>query len=217
MSKECKEKGIAYVCFDFHGHGYSDGLRALVSSLEYLLDDCMCVLKAVYSENGNTEGKTNLDNHANKNIPFFLLGISMGGSTAVAFGHYLSVLKKEIDTDDKDAQSISTLFRGCLLCCPAIDIKVPSPIIVTIMDYFIVPFFGRYSVPEFIQATSSNRHQVWRNEHYVEYIIKDGYALPCTYMVLLICYESTNNFYRIKMENFVPCKTNFLPTKKLFT
>ena len=180
MSSQFTEKGFGYIRFDFHGHGYSEGLRALVCSLENLLDDCLSLLRALYSdkvygdESSTTNRKTfHLNNHA-ENIPFFIFGHSMGGSTAVALGHRLSDKTNNFHTNDEKKLSISTYFSGCLLFCPAIDIKVPAPLIVTIMDYLIVPLFGHFSVPEFIQPTSSNRHEVWKDPHYTSYIQRDG-------------------------------------------
>ena len=186
MSSKFIEEGLGYICFDFHGHGYSEGLRALVRSLDNLLDDCLSLLRALYSDKMYADESSDpnqkafhLNNHAG-NIPFYIFGHSMGGSTAVALGHRLSDKTNNIHTNDGKKLSISTNFSGCLLFCPAIDIKVPAPLIVTIMDYLIVPLFGHYSVPEFIQPTSSNRQEVWKDPHYTAYIQRDG----CVFLAL---------------------------------
>lgn len=235
MSQQFTENGLAYICLDFHGHGYSEGLRALVSSLDNLLDDCVSLLQAIYSDSNrcveyvSEDGRTivprfNLNNPMKnialnvpqnileilenvpvdpknapekRNVPFFLMGHSMGGSTAIALAHYLSDKKNFLLTDDDKKTSISSLFRGSLLFCPAINIKVPSPIIVNIMDYFIVPLFGHYSVPEFIQATSSNRTEVWKNSDYIAYVERDGYVPFVIFFVRSICtsYFSLFSFF----------------------
>ena len=201
MSSQFTEKGFGYVCFDFHGHGYSEGLRALVSSLDNLLDDCLSLLSALYSDEGyadessaSNRKKFHLKNYA-QNVPFFIFGHSMGGSTAVALGHYISDKTNDFRTNDDKKLLISNHFSGCLLFCPAIDVKVPAPIIVTIMDYLIVPIFGHYSVPEFIQPTSSNRHEVWRNPHYTTYIQRDGYVCNVYKKIFYYLLSSLFNFH----------------------
>jgi hypothetical protein len=78
------------------------------------------------------------------------------------------------NTDNESIQKISLHFKGCILLCPAIDIKKPSQFIVNVLDYLIVPFFGRFSIPEIIQKSINNQHLVWSNDDYINYINRDG-------------------------------------------
>ena len=141
MVKKFLENGMAYICVDFHGHGYSDGVKGMVDSPEYLLDDVFSLLKALYSEVSSVPGPKGFClKHNVPNAPFFLMGHSMGGSTAMYVAQILSDKKQNNLLQSDQKLSISKLFRGCLLLCPAIDIKMPPSIVVLTLDYLIVPF-----------------------------------------------------------------------------
>jgi alpha-beta hydrolase superfamily lysophospholipase len=178
MANQFNANGMAYVCLDFHGHGYSEGVRGLVDSPEFLLDDVVSLLRALYSvessNNENGPGGFRLKRQA-VDAPFFLMGHSMGGSTAIFIGHMLSEGDLNIPTVHNDRQSISAFFRGCLLLCPAIDIKMPPAIVVTALDYLIVPFFPNYSVPELFVARKSSQKLIWSNPMFQDYVTRDGY------------------------------------------
>ena len=173
-------KGYAYVSLDFHGHGYSDGLKGLVTSADHLIDDVLSVLIAVYSkvflefhgEETDSVRRFHLRNYA-WNVPFFVLGQSMGGSTAMCVGHYLGNILKQPDSDQR-LLTIAKHFQGCILFCPAIIVKPPSALVMAIVNNFIVPFFGSTSIPEFIQSTNSNQCYIWRNQDFHEYVKRDG-------------------------------------------
>lgn len=179
MAGKFQENGLAYVCIDFHGHGYSEGVKGMVDSLEFLLDDVFSLLGALYSDNVSASGQSrvrtfSLKNRAKKS-PFFLMGHSMGGSTALYVGHMLSN-RTESSNPNNHLLNISTLFRGCLLVCPAIDIKMPPSIVVTTLDYLIVPFFRDYPIPEiFSQKRIASQHLLWKNKFFQDYVTRDGY------------------------------------------
>ena len=177
MARKFQENGLAYVCIDFHGHGYSEGTKGMVDSPEFLIDDVFCLLRALYSDQSTSEEHGipifSLKNRA-KNSPFFLMGHSMGGSTAMYVGHILSNTNSEFKSLHE--LRISTLFRGCLLVCPAIDIKMPPAIVVTTLDYLVVPFFRDYPVPEiFTQKRIASQHLLWKNKYFQDYVTRDGY------------------------------------------
>lgn len=75
---------FTFTIIDFDGHGYSDGLKGYVHSLEYLLDDVTCLLKALYSDVNPTKSNKNTKNSKmfhlvrfGKNVPFFFMAHSM--------------------------------------------------------------------------------------------------------------------------------------------
>lgn len=177
ISTKFLSKGFAYICLDFHGHGYSEGVKGLVTSAENLIDDVLSLLVALYSrifhefhgEETDPVRRFHLNNYS-LNIPFFLLGQSMGGSTALIVGDLLSYYAQE----DKQLRSIANNFEGCIFLCPAISIKVPPPTVVKVLDRFIVPLFGRASIPKYIKPTNSNSEQVWKNADFIAYVERDG-------------------------------------------
>ena len=173
-------KGYAYVSLDLHGHGYSDGLKGLVTSADNLVDDVLSLLIALYSkvffefhgEETDSVRRFHLRNYA-WNVPFFILGQSMGGSTAMCVGHYLGNALKQSDSDQR-LLTIAKHFQGCILLCPAIVVKPPSPFVMAILNNFVVPFFGSSSIPEFIQSTNSNQSNIWKNQDFLQYVHRDG-------------------------------------------
>lgn len=96
LSQSFNSMGLAYAMFDFHGHGYSEGERALVYSPDDLVDDVLCLLKAIYADEKNEKRRVAhkyfLNNHAPSDIPFFLLGHSMGGGVAIITGLRLKAI-----------------------------------------------------------------------------------------------------------------------------
>lgn len=168
------------MCLDFHGHGYSDGLKGLVTSAEGLIDDVQCLLVALYSkillefhgEETDSVKRFHLNNYA-MNVPLFILGQSMGGSTSLMVG---DALQKSLENPnaDKQLRSVAANFCGCILLCPALQMKVPSPVVVNILNYVIVPLFGQASIPEFIQPSNANQAQIWKNQAFIDYVERDG-------------------------------------------
>eukprot|EP00596_Hydrurales_sp_CCMP1899_P002739 CAMPEP_0119043084 /NCGR_PEP_ID=MMETSP1177-20130426/17217_1 /TAXON_ID=2985 /ORGANISM="Ochromonas sp, Strain CCMP1899" /LENGTH=278 /DNA_ID=CAMNT_0007010387 /DNA_START=167 /DNA_END=1000 /DNA_ORIENTATION=- len=165
VSEKFTENGLAYVCIDFAGHGHSEGIKGLVGGVENLLDDVLSLLKSLYFASSSPEENVNkfrLKRHV-EGTPFFLMGQSMGGATALKFGHALSNELKEFPLITKKQRSMASLFRGCLLLAPAIEIALPPSIIVILLDFLIVPFFGMASIPEMILSRNSkeNNAKLW--------------------------------------------------------
>lgn len=69
---------------------------------------------------------------------------------------------------------ISSHFGGCVLACPAIEVSRPAPIVKTILDWLVVPFFPDSSIPE-SWTSVSNKKAVWSQDLYVEYVTADEY------------------------------------------
>lgn len=179
MSEKFTENGLAYVCIDFSGHGHSEGVKGLVGGIENLLDDVLSLLRYLYSsllpcdKNCN---KFRLKRHV-EDVPFFLMGQSMGGATALEFGYVLSNGLKGIPPISTKQRSMASLFRGCLLVAPAIEIALPPPIIVTLLDLLVVPFFGTCEIPEVILSRDSkqNNAKLWINKSFIDYVTRDTY------------------------------------------
>lgn len=121
--------GIGFVTMDFHGHGHSEGKKALINHADDVIDDVLCVLLALFSERSHAAGHNLL--HTTRGVPFFLMGHSMGGAAALLVSNLLTT-----DTDCKVVTPFATermaelirfaapCFRGALLLSPMV--KLPS-------------------------------------------------------------------------------------------
>lgn len=84
-------QNVGYITMDFHGHGHSDGLRALVASYVDLVDDIVSLLLAVYSTSTtNTEQNYRIAQSFDTDVPFFIMGHSMGGAVALLTANFLT-------------------------------------------------------------------------------------------------------------------------------
>jgi alpha-beta hydrolase superfamily lysophospholipase len=190
LGKEFNNNEIAYITLDFHGHGYSEGLRAHVKSVNDLIDDATSLLKALYSnENEITERnsfvrKFYLNQYADINTPFYIMGHSMGGGTSI-------LLANRINTLQEYRGNLRLNFKGCLFVAPAIEFpNKPNIFLTLIMNYIMAPCFG-----EKLMSTSSNTTsstitipsplnidqngdplpEPWDNSKYLEYIQNDSF------------------------------------------
>ena len=50
VSRRFTDNGYGYICLDFHGHGYSEGTRALINDMGDLEDDCLCLLEVLFTK-----------------------------------------------------------------------------------------------------------------------------------------------------------------------
>jgi alpha-beta hydrolase superfamily lysophospholipase len=160
--------GIGYVCLDFHGHGYSQGERALVTSVDDLIDDVLSLLKVLYCEDDDQRGGGDVgDSFYADNTPFYFMGQSMGATVAMMVGHMIR------NQPDLLKGAVSRLFRGCILMSPAITLDGPNPLVRTILENFLVPCFPSSPVPHFLTPGGSTERLVWKNESFIEYIRMD--------------------------------------------
>ena len=172
--------GYAFIGLDFHGHGYSDGERALVTNYIHLIEDVLCLLVDIF-RNGSSTGVGLCK------IPFYIMGHSMGGAIAILTSLLLTnysvnfskgILQSEFYTENKDFihRKISPYFKGCVLMCPAIDINICS---FPFLNYFIkkIPFSyaSNYSIPKYILDESKYNNLCWSCPKYLKYIEDDGY------------------------------------------
>ena len=181
VSSQFLNKGFGYITFDFHGHGYSEGMRCLINQPKDMVDDCVAVLKAFYDHNVDekketTDSKCKVNRQLSSDIPFFLMGQSIGGAVALLTGQYFTRLNdNQVTNSEEDfVKRIAPLFKGYILLSPAFEVKTPSPIVLTLLDYFVVPFFGENEIPSILKPNENKWHLAWKNESYVQYIINDG-------------------------------------------
>ena len=97
--------------------------------------------------------------------PFVLFGDSLGGGISLYSGYLLQQMAKGIfenssvatnyDTYPREFQtSVAKRFRGAALLCPLVELDMPDPSIVFILEHFVVPCFGYYQIPDLIGPPS---------------------------------------------------------------
>ena len=79
IGEEFRKSNMAFVTFDLHGHGYSDGERVYVEKYDDLIDDCISVITSLYSSSSPMQSQESI-RHRNCKCPFVLYGISLGGN-----------------------------------------------------------------------------------------------------------------------------------------
>jgi alpha-beta hydrolase superfamily lysophospholipase len=169
----------AFIGLDFHGHGYSDGERALVKNYIHLIEDVLCLLIDIF-RNGSLTGV------GLRKIPFYIMGHSMGGSTAILTSLLLTKSNKfknecsssEFYNENKDfiQKNISPHFKGCILISPAVDINISNiPFLKRCISSLPLNVVSNYSIPKFILDENRYNHLSWSCPRYLKYIEDDGY------------------------------------------
>lgn len=166
LAKELNAQQIACVMLDFHGHGYSDGERGLVTDYRHLIDDAAAVIEAVYSPSPSTHRHLRIPSIAQQH-PFFVCGFSMGGATAMAISHMLT------DPTNQQFTKFRHHFRGTILAAPMIDVEI-SPLVRMSLKSPMAQMMNKLP---FEISTYVNTSDIWANRRYVEYIETD----PLTY------------------------------------
>lgn len=176
LAKEFNDNDIVYITLDFHGHGYSDGVRALVASYVDLVDDFVSLLLAVYSNwNADPDQNYNILQNYDKSVPFFIVGHSMGGAIAILAANFLTqstFSQREINSTAIKWKEICAAFKGCLLFCPAVFVDQPPFFVRLLMTYVLVPLFPETEIPS--GFTSLSDHSlVWESADYYRYVKAD--------------------------------------------
>ena len=93
LAKLLSLQGYGLLALDFHGHGRSQGVRAIVEDYRELIDDALLAVLALHGETGDAQtyrrderllGVEHLVHNQNThNLPFFLIGHSMGGGESI--------------------------------------------------------------------------------------------------------------------------------------
>jgi alpha-beta hydrolase superfamily lysophospholipase len=172
-AKQVNGAGFAVILIDLHGHGYSEGMRALIENPVSLLDDVFCVIRAVYSQVGHLDidpEKVKLERYA-RAIPFVIHGQSMSGGVALIASQYINDLKEKTgrghpvlfglgDEDNSHTiypmEVICDLFLGCVATAPMIAVHTtPNIFSRALLDYVMAPVFGAYQVPNLVNSESN--------------------------------------------------------------
>jgi alpha-beta hydrolase superfamily lysophospholipase len=172
--------GYSFIGLDFHGHGYSDGERALVKNYVHLIDDALCLLLDIFTNIPNRYG-FQVPQVFQKKTPFYIMGHSMGGSIAILTSLLLNVPNTVTFTstfykENKDTiqTQIAPFFKGTILLCPAVEL-INLPFVNTIVNQLSFSYTSNYSIPKFIFDESKYNSSIWSCPKYLKYIEDDGF------------------------------------------
>ena len=180
LGESLSSKGIAFVSFDFHGHGYSEGERGLVESPLNLVDDALCVLLALYSSAAS--GMTSNIARSAAGLRLFVLGHSMGGGTALVVSHMLgrgimSIIKTPLFDFHSDTitRDISTFFGGAMLLAPVAGASAVPGCVRHLVLRPLSFMFPKACLPTCILNENKMNALVWSSPAYRSYIETDGF------------------------------------------
>lgn len=190
LSKSFVGQQLAYVTVDFHSHGHSPGLKGYIKNVEYLIDDAISLLIALYSLSKESATHS-LFSTASPEIPFFLIGHSMGGGISMILSDLLTHIKTRPISDTKfygnfsfdvykvlakrSVDKVARQFSGCVLISPLIEL-LPYPTFVRrILNFLFVPFFAQISLSRGGDGRDEGNEDIWIHKTYVDYIASDGF------------------------------------------
>jgi alpha-beta hydrolase superfamily lysophospholipase len=169
ISKVMNENGYAYIGLDFHGHGYSEGIKAYYSDFTHLEDDVLSLLFHLYrkkdGDNSKFDGDVcNLRRRA-YGLPFYLMGSSQGGAVALRLGNRLH---------NTPTFAFSVYFRGCILLSPFIKANTPSTFKRILLENTMVQLFPKGFVTS-AQSRDAVNSVTFSDPDYIAYIKSDEY------------------------------------------
>ena len=164
--------GYHFAALDFHGHGYSEGDKGLVSSHDHLLNDVSSFLTVLYrhadadADAPTTNFKVNLPPLDPVTCPVTLLGNSMGGGVSLLFAH-LCCSSSSSSSEDR----YMSACRGCILSAPALLVSKPPPVVLALLDWVVAPLFPTSPVPPIFSTLKSE--MIWESDDYIAYVKAD--------------------------------------------
>jgi len=174
-------QGYAFVGLDWHGFGYSDkigGKRALIGTVDDLVDDLVSLLSALYlpAPHGGNLRRTALAPAAAPSSPaggaggggdgglsagpapppFYIQGFSLGGPVVVLAAHRVHTA----------LPAVATYHKGIILVAPMLAINRPPRAVESFLNRVVVPFFGSSPIPP--PLSSAPAHNLsWKSEGFI--------------------------------------------------
>lgn len=199
LGESFNQEGYGYVTLDFHAHGHSEGIeRGFVESPNDLVDDVLSLLFHLFSSHVCNLKKVDIQ------LPFYLLGHSMGGGTALLVSQIISECKlSEFSTPfalvnmDRIAY-LQKFFNGCMLFCPVVQLTRMT----AVHTFLVAPLsklFPSYSFPKWLFDESESNHHNWANHDYIRYIESDGYPHNANGLSYgsNICFATLNSLFEL--------------------
>lgn len=125
-----------------------------------------------------------LNQYADINCPFYIMGHSMGGGTSILLANRINTFQ--------EYRNLRLNFKGCLLFAPAIEFpNEPNVFLKLVMNYIMAPCFGKKLMSKSSSSTASSTvtspssfkidqngnplPEAWNNSKYLEYIQNDSF------------------------------------------
>jgi alpha-beta hydrolase superfamily lysophospholipase len=115
------------------------------------------------------------------NLPFFIMGHSMGGGAALLVANILRKGRSAVTRSSAFADSqawfeehVLPHFQGALLVCPVIDLRLP-PVVQSLVLAPLAALIPHSSIPAWLFDESSQSHRVWASPRYRAFIQADGW------------------------------------------
>lgn len=144
------KQNVACLSYDQVGHGYSDGLRALLATPEEYVRDIILFIRLVLGkedQNSTDLGIPPKMLRSFQNIPFYLMGESMGGGLAI-----LASLRIQEQFKDGEAANDFSTYAGTILVAPAIVGNPPPAPVVWLLEKTLVKWCPEACIPDFLET-----------------------------------------------------------------
>lgn len=170
MIRYMNERGVCVLCFDQQGHGYSEGIRALVEHHDHLVRDLLQFVSFFsIQDTPATQERFILDSLLTpsyldglRNLPFFITGASMGGAVAALASLSLRQCER---------------FVGMALLAPALRFTLPNCLVKNILKYTIGMLYPAAQMPASATAVTNNSY-IWSDPEVLLYAELDTYGKP---------------------------------------
>lgn len=189
LAERFNNEQMAYITIDFAGHGYSEGHRGQVMSVNDIIDDALYLALAVFGEPSivcSLSHQLSPDKLSHQRAPpVYVLGHSMGGGTAILLSYLLSYSNSNklpvVSTPfylyhrQFIQQYITPNFVGAAFVCPVVKLTtLPSwareltlAIVADVFPYTIIPIHWG--------DDEDDKHPSWASKSYRRYVAADSY------------------------------------------
>jgi len=163
-------RNIAVWCMDFEGHGYSEGVRALICNREDLINDFLLFVRVVLQDEITSgvdivnfdESLCISDLHHIRSLPFGIMGSSMGGAVTALLSNDLMKFPN---------------YCGSILLAPALSINPPSWLLVEFLRYTVCMVVPEALMPSSLSSVNDNRASL-KHEDALARAALDTWGLP---------------------------------------
>lgn len=195
FSERMNAENMAYFTIDFAGHGYSEGHRGQVLSVDDIIDDALHLVLALF---GAPSVVCNLEHRFSplwasmndKNFngpipPIYVMGHSMGGGTAIVVSYLLSYKDStnppKISTpfylfhQEYIQKYITPHFFGGVFVCPVVRLTSLSSWLREATLGILADIFPFTIIPLHWGDDDDDKHPSWASAAYRRYTHEDGY------------------------------------------